>query len=127
MIELWTAVVTVLAGSLGGVLLLRARAARRKRRLELSAGALVFVCTPDKKRLIARILSRGSSHAWIELAPGAQRGWVPASAIEPVPKFLAARLERERVESIDAGPRRAVTTRTARGRLTVAQGRRHMS
>jgi hypothetical protein len=127
MIELWTAVVTVLAGSLAGILLLRARAARRRRRVELSEGALVFVCTPDKKRLIARILSRGSSHAWIELAPGDARWWVPASAIEPVPKCLAARLERERAERLHAGAGRAVIPRAAGGRLTLAQGRRHMS
>lgn len=127
MLELWTEVVAVLAGSLGSVLLLRARAARRQRRVELSAGALVFVCTPDKKRLIARILSRGSSHVWIELAPGDARWWVPASAIEALPKFLAARLERERVDGIGAGAGRAVTTRAAGGRSGAAQGRRHMS
>ena len=109
MIELWTVVVTVLAGS---VLFLRMRALRRKRRAELSAGALVFVCTPDKKRLIARILSRGVSHAWIELAPGDARWWVPASALEPVPPFLAERLERERVASIGIRAARAATTRS---------------
>jgi hypothetical protein len=111
MTELWTAVVTVLVGLLGLVLLLLNRAARRKRTAELPAGALVFVLTPDKKRLIARILSRGTSHAWIELAPGDARFWVPASALEPVPAFLAERLERERVASICGRGAGAASTR----------------
>jgi len=100
MTELWTVAVAVLAVLLGIVLLGRSGVVRRRRRTELAAGALVFVCTPDKKRLIARILSRGPSHAWIELAPGDARFWVPASAVEPVPAFLAERLERERVASV---------------------------
>jgi hypothetical protein len=102
MSELWTVVVTVLAGLFGVGLLLRVWAERRKRAAELAAGAMVFVCTPDNKRLVARILSRGTSHAWIELAPGDARFWVPASALEPLPGFLAERLERERLARVRA-------------------------
>lgn len=97
MTDLWTTAVTMAAGLAGVLGALRMRAARRARRAALSVGALVFVSTPDKRRLIARILSCGASHYWIELAPGDARWWVPASAVEPVPKFLAARLERKRV------------------------------
>src|SRR4051812_5121689 len=99
MTELWIAIVVAI-GMAGVVLLVQARAGRRARRAALAVGALVFVCTPDKKRLVARIISRGASHCWIELAPGDARWWVPASAIEPVPRFLAERIERERVAKL---------------------------
>lgn len=102
------AAVALTAGIAGVLGLGRVRSARRARRAALSAGALVFVCTSDNKRLIARILSRGAQHFWIELAPGDARWWVPASAIEPMPEFLAERLERERVAHLGAhGVRRA--------------------
>jgi hypothetical protein len=59
------------------------RAVRRARVEALAPGALVRVRTPDGCRLLARVVSRGPSHFWIELPPGDARWWVPATAVEP--------------------------------------------
>src|ERR1051325_3676586 len=58
------------------------RVARRARIDALGPGALVWVRPPDRKQLLARVLSRGPSHFWIELAPGDARWWVPAAPVE---------------------------------------------
>lgn len=65
------------------------RRARRARVERLTAGALVFVQAGDGRRLVARVLSRGVSHFWIELPPGDARWWVPVSAVEPAPEGAA--------------------------------------
>jgi hypothetical protein len=64
----------------------RQRALGRARIEALGPGAIVFVRTPDRQRLLARVISRGPSHFWIELAPGDARWWVPATAVEPAPE-----------------------------------------
>jgi hypothetical protein len=79
--------VTVLV--LGCFVAWRATARERVKREQLEAlepGAFVLVRTPDHKQLLARVLSRGPSHFWIELMPGETRWWVPASAVEPAPE-----------------------------------------
>jgi hypothetical protein len=59
------------------------RALRRARLRALAPGAIVIVRTPDRRRLVARVVSRGPSHFWIELPPGDARWWVPSTAVEP--------------------------------------------
>jgi hypothetical protein len=58
---------------------------RREQRAALQPGSVVFVRTPDRKMMVATVLSRGPSHFWIELLPGDARWWVPATAVEPAP------------------------------------------
>jgi len=65
------------------------RRARRARLESLKAGAIVFVQAGDGRRLVARVLSRGVSHFWIELPPGDARWWVPIAAVEPAPEGAA--------------------------------------
>jgi hypothetical protein len=64
---------------------------RRRSRLQaridaLGPGALVFVRTLDGERLLARVISRGPSHFWIQLWPGDARWWVPSTAVVPAPE-----------------------------------------
>ena len=93
MTALGTAVILLLVGALtawrGTV---RARV-KVEQRAQLQPGSVVLVRTPDRKRLVATVLSRGASHFWIELMPGDARWWVPASAVEPASE--AAVLESE--------------------------------
>src|SRR4051812_11836852 len=73
----------------GGVLMgfvLQRQRSRRVRREALRPGAFVLVNLGDGKRMVARVLSRGASHFWIELPPGDARWWVPISAVEPAPQ-----------------------------------------
>lgn len=93
MTEIWTAAVTLAAGMLGAFVFARSRRARRERHAALGPGDLVFVTTPDRKRLIARVIARGKSHFWIELTPGDARWWVPATAVEAVPEDVCERFE----------------------------------
>jgi hypothetical protein len=108
--EFWTAAVTLLAGIFALVGLARWRRTRQERRAALRPGDIVFVRTPDRKRLIARVISRGASHFWIELAPGDARWWVPAASVEPVSPVVSERMEAdERISHITA--RRASAAR----------------
>jgi len=66
---------------------------KREQRDALHPGSVVLVHTPDRKKLLATVLSRGPSHFWIELPPGDARWWVPVTAVEPAPE--GARLEAE--------------------------------
>ena len=88
--RLWSLIVGLLFGVLaivtGHVVRQRGQRARLER---LTAGAIVFVHAGDGQRLIARVLSRGVSHFWIELPPGDARWWVPISAVEPAPEGAA--------------------------------------
>lgn len=59
---------------------------KREQREALQPGSVVLVRTPDRKMLVATVLSRGPSHFWIELMPGDARWWVPATAVEPAPE-----------------------------------------
>ena len=59
---------------------------KREQREALHPGSVVLVHTPDRKKLVATVLSRGPSHFWIELAPGDARWWVPVTAVEPAPE-----------------------------------------
>ncbi|HEV8549900.1 MAG TPA: hypothetical protein VGQ57_12745 [Polyangiaceae bacterium] len=73
----------------GGILLgwaLERQRSRQARRETLRPGAFVLVNTGDGKRVVARVLSRGVSHYWIELPPGGARWWVPVAAVEPAPR-----------------------------------------
>jgi|SRR5689334_19793104 hypothetical protein len=86
MTGLGTAVVVFLVGAF--VLwrtTVRARV-RREQREALQPGSVVYVRTPDRKMMVATVLSRGPSHFWIELLPGDARWWVPATAVEPAPE-----------------------------------------
>lgn len=88
--RLWS----LLAGLAFGVLAIVAwqvqrRRVQRARVNRLKAGAIVFVLAGDGQRLVARVLSRGVSHFWIELPPGDARWWVPVSAVEPAPEGAA--------------------------------------
>jgi hypothetical protein len=65
------------------------RRARHLLRDSLKPGAIVLVSTGDGRRLVARILSRGIAHYWIELPPGDARWWVPVSAVKPAPERAA--------------------------------------
>src|SRR5690349_14645384 len=82
--RLWSLVIGLLFGVLAIVTWRVVRLRWERTRLErLTAGALVFVHAGDGQRLVARVLSRGVSHFWIELPPGDARWWVPISAVEP--------------------------------------------
>jgi hypothetical protein len=59
---------------------------KREQRDALHPGSVVLVHTPDRKKLVATVLSRGPSHFWIELPPGDARWWVPVTAVEPAPE-----------------------------------------
>ncbi len=86
MTGLGTAVVVLLVGAL--IIWrtsVRARI-RREQREALQPGSVVYVRTPDRKMMVATVLSRGPSHFWIELLPGDARWWVPATAVEPAPE-----------------------------------------
>jgi len=80
--------ILLLAGS-GGLaawrMSVRARI-KREQREALHPGSVVLVHTPDRKKLVATVLSRGPSHFWIELPPGDARWWVPVTAVEPAPE-----------------------------------------
>jgi len=107
MTALGTAVIFMFIGALavwrGSV---RARV-RVEQRALLQPGSVVLVRTPDRKQLVATVLSRGASHFWIELAPGDARWWVPATAVEPAPE--EAVLESERLRQMPrTAPRRAL-------------------
>jgi hypothetical protein len=88
MTGLGTVAVILLLGLAGGFvawrLSIRARV-KREQREALHPGSVVLVHTPDRKKLVATVLSRGPSHFWIELAPGDARWWVPVTAVEPAP------------------------------------------
>lgn len=82
-------VVFILSVGLAGLLVawrmsMRARI-KREQRDALHPGSVVLVHTPDRKKLVATVLSRGPSHFWIELPPGDARWWVPVNAVEPAP------------------------------------------
>jgi hypothetical protein len=82
-------VLFILSVSLTGALVawrvsIRARI-KREQRDALHPGSVVLVHTPDRKKLVATVLSRGPSHFWIELPPGDARWWVPVTAVEPAP------------------------------------------
>ena len=89
MTGLGTVVVILLLGLAGGFIAwrvsIRARI-KREQREALHPGSVVLVHTPDRKKLVATVLSRGPSHFWIELAPGDARWWVPVTAVEPAPE-----------------------------------------
>lgn len=82
-------VVILLVGLAGAFvawrLSVRARV-KREQRDALHPGSVVLVHTPDRKKLVATVLSRGPSHFWIELPPGDARWWVPVTAVEPAPE-----------------------------------------
>lgn len=86
MAALGTAVIAVLIGLLAWRASARERMRRERPPTALEPGSLVLVRTPDQKRLVATVLSRGPSHFWIELMPGDARWWVPATAVEPAPE-----------------------------------------
>jgi hypothetical protein len=86
MAALGTAVIAVLVGLLTWRATARERARRDRPPAALEPGSLVLVRTPDRKQLVATVLSRGPSHFWIELMPGEARWWVPATAVEPAPE-----------------------------------------
>jgi hypothetical protein len=66
---------------------------RREQREALQPGSVVYVRTPDRKMMVATVLSRGPSHFWIELLPGDARWWVPATAVEPAPEAAVRETE----------------------------------
>ncbi len=91
------------------VLVLRCRRARQQARIDaLGPGALVLVRTQDGVRLLARVISRGPSHFWIQLSPGDARWWVPSTAVEPAPARSRA------LGSFKAGPAEAPRSTLAR-------------
>jgi hypothetical protein len=90
MTAIWIAAVVVLAGVVIGFIVSR-RAVRQGRIDALGPGDIVIVCTPDRVRLLARVIARGPSHFWIELSPGDARWWVPATAVEPASKRSSRR------------------------------------
>jgi hypothetical protein len=86
---------------------------RRRSRLQaridaLGPGALVFVRTLDGERLLARVISRGPSHFWIQLWPGDARWWVPSTAVVPAPERSRA------LAPFKAGPAKAPRSTLAR-------------
>jgi hypothetical protein len=86
MTVLGTGVIVFLAGLLAAWRSqVRARV-RQVQRDALQPGSVVLVRTQDRKQLVATVLSRGTSHFWIELAPGDARWWVPATAVTPAPE-----------------------------------------
>jgi hypothetical protein len=97
-------VIFILSVSLAGVLVawrvsVRSRI-KREQRDALHPGSVVLVHTPDRKKLVATVLSRGPSHFWIELPPGDARWWVPVTAVEPAPEDAVRETEglRRRLE-----------------------------
>jgi len=85
MTGLGTAVIVILVAlAIAWRLVAQART-KREQREALQPGSVVFVRTPDRKMMVATVLSRGPSHFWIELMPGDARWWVPATAVEPAP------------------------------------------
>ncbi len=86
---LGSVVVVFVVGLVGALIAwrtsVRARV-KREQREALHPGSVVLVHTPDRKKLVATVLSRGPSHFWIELAPGDARWWVPVTAVEPAPE-----------------------------------------
>lgn len=98
MISLWTAAVVLFLSALGTWVWSAQRFERERRRGELRRGSIVLVRTPDHKQLVARVISRGPSHFWIEIEPGDTRWWVPETAVDPAPmpvvrRWLAFRQE----------------------------------
>ena len=84
---------------------------KREQREALQPGSVVLVHTPDRKKLVATVLSRGPSHFWIELPPGDARWWVPVTAVEPAPEDTvreAAGLRR----SLEPAPRPMLDSET---------------
>jgi type II secretory pathway pseudopilin PulG len=84
---------------------------RREQRDALRAGSVVLVHTPDRKKLVATVLSRGPSHFWIELPPGDARWWVPVTAVEPAPENTVRETEVLR-RTPRPGPRPALDSET---------------
>ncbi len=89
--ERWWSLVAALAFAVGAFVSawIQRRRTRRLRRDSLKPGAIVLVNLGDGTQLVARILSRGVSHFWIELPPGDARWWVPVSAVEPASERTA--------------------------------------
>jgi hypothetical protein len=94
---------------------LRARV-KDEQRKALKPGSVVLVRTPDRKQLVATVLSRGASHFWIELMPGDARWWVPATAVEPAPADTVRESEELRRSSRPA-PRRSLDSESESQRL----------
>jgi hypothetical protein len=90
MTAIWIAAVVLVSGVVIGLIVSR-RAVQKGRLDALGPGDIVFVCTPDRQRLLARVIARGPSHFWIELSPGDARWWVPVTAVEPAPKRSSGR------------------------------------
>lgn len=91
MVSIWTAAVLVLLGVFATWAWSSRRVERERRRGSLRPGSIVLVRTPDRKQLVAQVISRGPSHFWIELEPGDTRWWVPESAVEPAPELVVRR------------------------------------
>jgi len=109
--------VILLVVVVGGTAYVQSHGARQKRQAALDVGAIVFVRTPDRKRLIARVIARGPSHFWIELAPGDARWWVPATAVEPAPaRVVEQAMKRDRVSRVSARAQSGVRFSGGRGR-----------
>jgi hypothetical protein len=72
---------------------------KHAQREALQPGSVVLVRTPDRKQLVATVLSRGKSHFWIELSPGDARWWVPATAVEAAPEAVVREKEELRRSS----------------------------
>jgi hypothetical protein len=83
MTPVWALVIAFGFGAMVTYWVLDRRSAQRAQLDALGPGAIVFVRTSDGQRLLARVISRGPSHFWIELTPGDARWWVPATAVEP--------------------------------------------
>ena len=105
---LGSVVVFVLLGLAGALVAWRASVRsriRREQRDALHPGSVVLVHTPDRKKLVATVLSRGPSHFWIELAPGDARWWVPVTAVEPAPEDAVRETEYLMRHRPEPGPR----------------------
>lgn len=91
MVSGWTAAVAFAIGVLMTWAWSAYRFERRARHAALGRGSIVLVRTPDRRHLVARVLSRGPSHFWIELEPGDTRCWVPETAVDPAPEPVVRR------------------------------------
>jgi hypothetical protein len=91
MMSLWTAAVAFSVGAFAAWVWSSLRADRQRRRAALGRGSIVLVRTPDHQQLVARVLSRGPSHFWLELEPGDTRCWVPETAVDPAPEPIVRR------------------------------------
>jgi hypothetical protein len=91
MISWWTVAVAFSLGGFTTWAWSSYRFDRQTRRAALCRGSIVLVRTPDHKQLVARVLSRGPSHFWLELEPGDTRCWVPETAVDPAPEPIVRR------------------------------------